>query len=81
MAMAELPLLDGVDRILPSGSGSHIEDEYVSLHIEFVVVPAGDDPFCITFAADSTGQVVSNPSDGDPLNRCGDVAPVRLEQP
>lgn len=81
-AVADVPLPDDIRRVASSSSGSHHSDGYASLHIEMVVIPIGDKPaFCIAFAADSTGQVVSAPADGDPFDSCSDVVPIRLTQP
>jgi hypothetical protein len=45
-----------------------------------VVVPTNDNErlFCMVFAANSEGDFVARPVEGDALNRCNDVARISL---
>ncbi len=80
-ALRSLALPDGVSRVVPGAHRSTtVEGAYASFSMPLVIVPTDDQGalFCMVFAANSEGDFVARPVEGDALNRCDDVARISL---
>lgn len=77
--LADLPLPDGVSRVISGDTAWTVVEELGSFSMALVVVPDDTESgFCMVLAVASDGRVVTGFDPGDPRNNCRDTELIDL---
>lgn len=77
--LADLPLPEGVSRVLPGNTSWTVIEDWASFSMALVVVPDDDEPrFCMVLAVTNDGQIVTGTDPGHPRNRCEEAELIDL---